>query len=228
MRKVLWAVLVVGAMLIAAPFALSMPAKADGGQKMLDDFRPLMQQAEVDKTAAYYYDVFSPLGDVVVPAMTDENMAKFDAYLAGISGMKTDAAAFIPGLAQAMGMTEAQVQGFMAAQYPAMAQMLAALPQMEADFGQLLGLMSDNVDTFQRVPAGLDHYESLVTTMEGSVGNYADVDSLPNFRLFTWFFVVPGVALVALAGFGLVSTREPATAGTRSLLHRQGPRPVHP
>jgi len=228
MRKVLWAVLVVGALLIAAPFALRMPAKADGGQQMLDDFRPLMQQTEVDKTAAYYYDVFSPLGDVVVPAMTDENMAKFDAYLAGISGMQTDAAALVPGLAQAMGMTEAQVQGFIAAQYPAMAQMLAALPQMEADFGQLLGLMSDNVDTFQQVPAGLDHYESLVTTMEGSVGNYADADSLPNFRLFTWFFVVPGLLLVGLAGFGLVSTREPAAAGTRSVLHRHGPRAAHP
>jgi hypothetical protein len=227
MRKVLWAVLVVGAMLIAAPFAMGMPAKADGGQQMLDDFRPLMQQTQVDKTAAYYYDVFSPLGDVVVPAMTDENMAKFDAYLAGISGMKTDVASFIPGLAQALGMTEAQVQAFIAAQYPAMAQMLANLPQMETDFGQLLGLMSSNVDTFQQVPAGLDHYRSLVTTMEGSVGNYADADSLPNFRLFTWFFVVPGVLLVALAGFGLFATRQPAAAGSRSAVRHQGPRAVH-
>ncbi|MFP5256955.1 MAG: hypothetical protein ACLGI8_14020 [Acidimicrobiia bacterium] len=228
MRKVLWAVLVVGAMLIAAPFALGMPAKADGGQQMLDDFRPLMQQGEVDKTAAYYYDVFSPLGDVVVPAMTDENMAKFDAYLAGISGMRTDAAAFIPGLAQALGMTEAEVQAFIGAQYPDMAQMLANLPQMEADFGQLLGLMSSNVDTFQQVPAGLDHYEGLVTTMESSVGNYADADSLPDFRLFTWFFVVPGAVLVALAGFGLLTTRQPAVAGSRSTTRRHGPQAAHP
>ena len=228
MRKVLWAVLVVGALLIAAPFALGMPAKADGGQAMLDDFHPLMQQANVDKTAAYYYDVFVPLDDVVVPAMTDENMAKFDAYLQGISATKTDAERFIPGLAQALDMTPEQVQGFVAAQYPAMAQMLANLPQMEQDFGGLLGLMSENVATFQQVPAGIDHYEGLVTTMEANVGNYRDANSLPDFRLFTWFFVVPGVLLVALSGFGLFSAQVREVLSTHHLGHRGTPRAAQP
>jgi hypothetical protein len=228
MRKVLWAVLVVGALLIAAPFALGMPGKADGGQAMIDDFRPLMQQANVDQTAAYYYDVFVPLGDVVVPAMTEENMAKFDAYLEGISGTKTDAESFIPGLAQALGMTPEQVQAFVAAQYPAMAQMLANLPQMEADFGALLTMMSDNVGIFQRVPAGLDHYEGLVTTMEGNVGNYGDVDSLPDFRLFTWFFVIPGLLLVGLAGFGLFNGKVHELLSARHAGRRGTPHAVHP
>ena len=46
---------------------------------MLDNFHPLMQQANVDKTAAYYNDVFVPLGDVV-SAMSQENVTKFNAY----------------------------------------------------------------------------------------------------------------------------------------------------
>jgi hypothetical protein len=29
------------------------------------------------------------------------------------------------------------------------------------------------------------------------------VNSLPSFRLFTWFFVVPGILLVLLSGYGL-------------------------
>lgn len=228
MRKVLWAVVVVGALLIAAPFALGLPGKADGGQAMLDDFHPLMQQANVDTTAAYYYDVFVPLGDVVVPAMTEENMAKFDEYLAGFSAVGADTEKLIPGLAQATGMTNEQVQQMLAAQYPAMAQMLTNLPQMQEDFDGLLSLMSANIDTFQRVPAGLDHYEGLVTTMQGNVGNYQDANSLPNFRLFTWFFVVPGVLLVALSGTALFRTRPHHAASARPVAHRGGPRPVHP
>jgi hypothetical protein len=42
------------------------------------------------------------------------------------------------------------------------------------------------------------------------VNNYAQVDSLPNFNLFTWFFEVPGVLIAILALLGLgVFTRRP-------------------
>jgi hypothetical protein len=204
MRKALWLVLVVGAVMIAAPFALGLPAKASGGQAMIDDFEPLMDQANVDKTAAYYNDVFVPLGDVV-PAMSEENIAKFETYLQGFGGMQTDAENLVPGLAAALGMTPEQVQQFFATQYPSMAQMLAALPQMREDFDGLLALMAANVAIFGQVPAGLEHYEPLVTTMQANVGNYDDVSSLPEFTMFTWFFVVPGVLLVGAAGFGLLS-----------------------
>jgi hypothetical protein len=84
-----------------------------------------------------------------------------------------------------------------------MSQMLTNLPQMSADFGSLLGVMSNNVAIFQQVPAGLKHYEPLVTTMKANVANYNSADSLPNFRLFTWFFVIPGVLVVGLAEWGL-------------------------
>jgi len=188
--------------MIAAPFALGFPSKAAHGQVMLDNFHPLMQQANVDKTAAYYNDVFVPLG-AVVPAMSQENVTKFNAYLAGIKGMQTDSAKLVPGLAQALNMTPAQVQQFLSTNYPAMSQMLAGLPQMSADFGSLLGVMSNNVAIFQQVPAGLKHYEPLVTTMQANVGNYNSVNSLPNFRLFTWFFVLPGLLMFGLSGWGL-------------------------
>ncbi len=35
------------------------------------------------------------------------------------------------------------------------------------------------------------------------MSDFKSVNSLPSFRLFTWFFLVPGVLLFLLAGFGL-------------------------
>jgi hypothetical protein len=202
MRRILWTIGVLGVLMIAAPFALGFPSKASHGQDMLDNFHPLMQQANVDTTAAYYNDVFIPLG-AVVPAMSQENVTKFNAYLEGIKGMQTDSEKLVPGLAEALSMTPEQVQQFLATNYPAMSQMLQSLPQMQADFGGLLGVMSTNVDVFQQVPAGLKHYEPLVSTMQANVDNYNQADSLPNFRLFTWFFMVPGLLLLGLSGLGL-------------------------
>lgn len=210
MRRALWLIAVVGALMIAAPFAMGLPSKADGGQKMINAFHPLMAQANVDKTADYYNNVFVPLG-AVVPAMSAETVAKFQTYLDGISGMQTDSTKLVPGLAQALKMTPEQVQQFLGTNYPAMSAMLAGLPQMQADFGGLLKMMSSNVDIFKQVPAGLDHYKPLVTTMQANVGNYDKVASLPNFGLFTWFFVVPGALILAFAGLGLYSGRRRPT-----------------
>ncbi len=220
-RKVLWAVLVVGAMLIVAPFAMGLPDKADGGQKMIDAFAPIMEETNVDTTATYYYDVFVPLGDVV-PAMTQENIDKFNGYLAGFTALGVDAGNMVPALAQAMQMPESDVEAFMGQQFPAMTQMLQGLDQMQSDFSGLLGLMDSNVGIFERVPAGLDHYEPLVTTMQAERGNYDKVASLPDFRLFTWFFVIPGVVLVALAAAGLLADRRrPALSAVEERRHME-------
>jgi hypothetical protein len=86
-------------------------------------------------------------------------------------------------------MTPAQVQQFLGADFPAMAKLLASFPQL--------------VPVFTNVPPGLDVYKPLVTTMQENVHNYAQIDSLPNFNLFTWFFVIPGILLVLLAASGL-------------------------
>ncbi len=211
-RKLMWAVLLVGVMLIAAPFAIGLPDKADGGQNMIDAFGPIMDQENVDTTATYYYDVFVPLGDVV-PAMTQENIDKFNGYLAGFTALGVDAENMVPALAAAMQMPEEDVQAFMGDQFPAMTGMLQSLPDMQTDFTGLLGLMGNNVAIFEQVPAGLDHYEPLVTTMQAEVGNYDKVAALPNFRLFTWFFVIPGVLLVGLAAAGLLLDGSKAGRG---------------
>jgi hypothetical protein len=204
MRKVLWILGVLGALMIIAPFALGLPSKTSHGQSMLDEFNPIMQRANVDKTADYYNRVFVPLGNVA-PVMSQENVAKFQAYVDGIKGVNTEAQRLVPGLAAALYVSEQQAQAFLEVNFPAVAQMIAALPQMQADFGGLLTVMADNVAIFKEVPAGLEHYKPLVSTMQANVGNYRSVNSLPDFRLFTWFFVIPGVLMVCLASFGLMT-----------------------
>jgi len=218
-RKVLWGVLAIGLVLVIAPFALSLPSKASAGERMISGFEPIMQPDQVATTARYYNDVFVPLG-TVAPMMSAENVAKFQAYLKGFGGMETDAATLVPLLAQAMNMTPAQVQAMMATQLPSMAAMLQNLPAMQRDFGGLLGTMQENVDIFAQVPAGLQHYQPLVTTMQANVDDYEQVSSLPDFRLFTAFFVIPGVLLILLAGIGLFGNR------TAELVFHHGARPT--
>jgi hypothetical protein len=220
-RKILWAVLVIGVALVVAPLALSLPSKTSAGQRMLNGFQPIMQPDQVATTARYYNDVFVPLGKVA-PMMSAANVSKFQGYLGGFGGMQTDAAKLVPILAQALHMTPAQVQAMMVAQLPAMSAMLAGLPRMQRDFGLLLGAMQQNTGIFAQVPAGLTHYAPLVSTMQANVDNFAQVNSLPDFRLFSVFFIVPGVLLILLAGTGLFGSRIVAGLGT----HRHGPRPT--
>lgn len=90
--------------------------------------------------------------------------------------------------------------------------------QMQTGFGQMLKQAQVSPTVFGQVPAGLVHYKPLVTTMQANVDNYRQVDSLPNFRLFTWFFVVPGILIMLLALFGLY--------GDRIHLHVHHPKPT--
>ena len=204
-RKLLWSVFAIGLALVIAPLALGLPGKSAAGERMLNGFQPIMQPDQVQVTANYYDHVFVPLGKVT-PMMSAGNLARFQGYLKGFAGMQTDAGKLVPLLAQALHMTPAQVQKLMATQLPSMAAMLQNLPAMSRDFGGLLGTMQQNVGIFSRVPAGLAHYKPLVRTMQGNVQNYKQVNSLPNFKLFTYFFMVPGVLLILLAGFGLFGT----------------------
>jgi hypothetical protein len=67
----------------------------------------------------------------------------------------------------------------------------------------LLGGLPQLVPVFANVPPGLDHYKPLVDVMQANVTNFERVDSLPSFDLFAWFFVIPGILLVLLAGLPL-------------------------
>jgi hypothetical protein len=201
-RKMMSGVLAIGIALIVAPFAIGLPGKSADGEQMIQAFAPIMEEGNVQTTVDYYYDVFVPLGGVV-PAMSQENIDTFNAYLDGFGGLSADAELLVPALAAATGMTPEQAGAYVADEFPAMAQMLQALPQVQEDFTNLLGLMQANVTIFEQVPGGLDHYEPLVTTMQEQRENYESVASLPDFRAFTWMFVVPGALLVVLALFGL-------------------------
>ena len=220
-RRLLWAFLGIGLVLVIAPLAMSMPSKANAGERMLNGFQPIMQPDQVATTARYYNDVFVPLG-TVTPLMSAKNLAKFQAYLKGFQGMQSDSARLVPMLAQALNMTPAQVQQMMGQQLPTMAAMLKNMPQMQRDFGGLLGTMQQNVGIFSQVPAGLDHYKPLVTTMQANVDNYQQVSSLPSFRLFAWFFIVPGLLLILLASYGLYTGRTT----TKAAPHHARPTPA--
>jgi hypothetical protein len=213
-RKLLWPVLVIGLGLVIAPLAMSLPAKANAGERMMGDFQPIMQPNQVATTVDYYDDVFTKLRPVAL-AFNKDTVARLQAYERGLTGFQKESSTFIPALATQLGMTPEQVQVYMAREFPAMMQLFQALPQMGTDFSNMVGLMEQNVGVFERVPAGLDHYEPLVHTMQGNVDDYESVSSLPNFRLFTWFFIVPGLLLVGIAGYGLYATRAPSEVEAR-------------
>ena len=220
-RKVLWAVLVIGLALAIAPFALSLPGKASAGQRMLNGFQPIMQPDSVATTADYYDDVFTKLRPVAL-AFNAQTVERFNGYQQGLAGLEQEAPKLVPTLAQQLGMSPQQVQRFLGEQFPAMAQLFQGLPRMGTDFSSMVGLMEENVAVFEQVPPGLDHYRPLVTTMQANVDNYRQVNSLPDFRLFSVFFVVPGVLLILLAGFGLYTGRS-----TREVVvHRARPTPA--
>ena len=49
-------------------------------------------------------------------------------------------------------------------------------------------------------PAIDAHMSSLLDHVQGNLGNYQAIAALPSFRLFPWFFVIPGFLVVALLG----------------------------
>lgn len=206
-RKLLWAFLAIGIALFAAPLVISLPGKAAAGERMMQNFQPIMQPDQVKTTVMYYDDVFVPLGKVA-PALNDQTVAKFQGYLQGMGGMQAEGQKLMATLASQTGMSQAQLQAYMAKEYPSMTGLLQNMPQLQKDFGGLMGMMAANTSVFAQVPAGLDHYEPLVATMNTNVSNYEQVSSLPNFRLFTAFFMVPGALIALLAVAGLVAARE--------------------
>lgn len=197
-RAALAALLVVGIGLIVAPFAMSMFSRTDKGEQMVNDFRPLMQPAAVQTTANYYYDTFVKLRPIAL-AMNAKTVATFQGYTKGIEAMMKDLQKMPPAQQQAL-----------AKGYPAMAQMLQALPQMHKTMAGFTAMMAANVDTFKNVPPGLDHYKPLVDVMQQSVDNYAAVDAMPPMSFFPWFFIIPGIVFVLIAAYLFVGELNPS------------------
>ncbi len=190
LRRIIFAtLLVIGVALIVAPLSMSMFSRSSNGEQMVNGFRPIMQPAHVQTTADYYNNVFS----------------KLRPFALAMPGVQADAQKLVPALAQALHMTPAQVQQMLATQFPSMSKLLQSLPQA--------------VPVFNRVPAGLDWYRPLVTTMQQNVNNYAAVDAMPRMSLFPWFFVIPGILIILLAGFGILAEWKPQTFHLPSFHH---------
>ena len=175
-RMFYWPVLVIGVLLIVLPLAVSMPSRASAGQKLLNAFHPIMQPAAVQKTVSYDVHIFTPLGP----------------FATGAVAAAPEVPVLIATLAKALNIPAAQVPALLSQKAPYLSGILT-------HFGQV-------VPIFKNVPPGLAWYKPLVTTMHDNVSNYAQIDSLPNFNLFTWFFEVPGILLVLLSGLGLVES----------------------
>ena len=134
-----WGVLVIGVALIVAPLAMGLPGKSAAGERMINDFQPIMAPDQVQKTADYYYNVFVPLGQIT-PMYTNANAAKFQNYLAGMQA----AGLQIPPAA-AKDFT--QLVGTMKAAVPIASQVPAGLSHYEP----LVVAMQGNVNNFDQL-----------------------------------------------------------------------------
>jgi hypothetical protein len=196
-RAALAVLLVIGVGLIVTPFAMSMFSRTSKGEQMVNDFRPLMQPAAVQTTADYYYNTFVKLRPIAL-AMNAQTAATLKGYSQGITAMMQDLAKMPPAQQQQL-----------ARSYPAMAQMLKGLPQMQKTLDGFTAMIAGNLATFQNVPPGLDHYKPLVDTMQASVDNYAAVDAMPPMGFFPWFFIIPGIVFVLIAAYLFVGEINP-------------------
>lgn len=113
-----WPVLLIGIALIAAPLALGMPGKA-AGQRMLNDFHPVMQPATVT-AAAGYFNTFQALRPVAI----------------GGQQAASESPQLLSALGAGLHMSPAQVDGFLVAKFPAMAGLIVP-PAVVAASGAL-------------------------------------------------------------------------------------------
>ena len=106
------------------------------------------------------------------PFMTDARLNGFQRHIRDIDA----------GVHEADGPVAAALQGHGAAAHKRFDRRFAEFAQFESDWGPIHAHMSDLLDTIQ-----------------ANAGNYRAVVALPSFRLFPWFFVIPGLLALALA-----------------------------
>jgi len=117
---VLWPILVVGMALLVVPLAINLPSKAAAGQRMLDQFHPIMQSAAVQKTVVYQ-KVFADIGPVATAAVA----------------AAPEVPKLFAELATQTHMTQGQLATFLDANVPVLAQLLAGIPPLKPVFQQV-------------------------------------------------------------------------------------------
>ena len=104
-RVFYWPILIIGVLLIVAPFAISLPSKASAGQAMLDNFHPIMQPASVKQTVSLYENTFLKLKPVASGGIA-------------AAGEET---ALLKGLATGLHLSPPQLEQYLGGQFPAFA-----------------------------------------------------------------------------------------------------------
>jgi hypothetical protein len=112
--------------------------------------------------------------DEFAPFMTEARLDGFQQHIRDIDA----------GVREADGPVAVALEGRGAAGHRRFEQRFAAFAQFRRDWGPINGDMT-----------------RLLDTIHANAGNYRAVAALPSFRVFPWFFVIPGVlvALLALA-----------------------------
>lgn len=204
MRKIgLWAIVVIGIALIAMPVATGMFSRASAGERVINSFKPIMKDASVTTTEGYFAQ-FKTLAADFAPAMAPERIARFQRYLDGMEPTIADSQAFIGELSTQLGMTPTELADLMGTSYPHLALMLATMPQMRLDMAGMVAVMTKDGPGFATMPTAMTHFQGLISTMRAEVADFAEVTRLPAMGLLPWFFMVPGILLVLIAGSILV------------------------
>jgi hypothetical protein len=201
-RIALLGILIVGVAMIVFPIGMGMFAKASAGERVMKAFEPVMAPKTV-ATSAQYFEAFKGVGIDFSPVMTQANVDKFKGYVQGIAGTITDSQKFIPDLATKLNMTPAEVNVFLQQNYPALATMLATMPQMQTDMGAMVGVMTKDVQGFGQVMPALNHFDALVRVMQRNVNDFATANELQPMSIMPWFLVGPGIVITLLAGWPL-------------------------
>lgn len=120
------------------------------------------------------------------PYMDQQVLTRFQADVDQVDAASKELQGRAPALAASrLGLSPAQYQS----EY-------AALVQFEQDW-----------------PAARDDLTVLIRTIEANIGNYGAVAALPSFRLFPYFFVLPGLMIAAVAALALRRRRRQLPPG---------------
>jgi hypothetical protein len=118
--------------------------------------------------------------DEFAPFMTDARLAGFQRHIRDIDA----------GVREADGPVAAALEGRGAAAHARFDRRFPGFAGFRRDWGPIDADMT-----------------SLLDTIQANAGNYRAVAALPSFRLFPWFFVIPGVLVSLLAAAALLAPR---------------------
>ena len=172
--------MVAGVVLIASAFMNNLFEVGPAFEDMIDDFRPMLTNEALD-TAKADIGGLSTVGDEFQNSV-------------------------IPGMSQALGMDPQQFGGFLGENFPAVAQGVAALPEISGTFSGLIGTLEAEQGRFASADAIPTEGLPATTVPWGLLGAgvLAVIIGLVMFsrlRLGSLLALVLGVALVAVPAF---------------------------